>query len=127
MTSACVLVECPITGRVLGVARRDDPNAWGLPGGKVDEGETEKHAAYRELREETGVVVNPIYLFEVFRREGGVTYKVYYPGAGLIRIERPKFGEPRCDWVTWQQLFDGPFGEYNRKLYAALGRSHQGA
>lgn len=131
MASACVLVECPITGRVLGVARRDDPNAWGLPGGKVEEGESEWVAAARELKEETGIVATLFGLREVFRREGGVTYQLRllpweFRGSGVSYVQAPKPGEPRCDWVTWEQLFAGPFGDYNRRLYAALGRSHQG-
>jgi 8-oxo-dGTP pyrophosphatase MutT (NUDIX family) len=130
MASACVLVECPITGRVLGVARRDDPNAWGLPGGKVEEGETEREAAARELVEETGLLATTHELQEVFRREGGVTYRCSWP-ARNVRFEcrwftAPKPGEPRCDWVTWEQLFAGPFGDYNRRLFAALGRGHLG-
>lgn len=30
---------------------------WSLPGGLVDRGESSRHAAYRETKEETGIVV----------------------------------------------------------------------
>ena len=33
--------------------------AWGLPGGKIEGKETDRMAAVREVREETGLVVEP--------------------------------------------------------------------
>ncbi|QCW50832.1 NUDIX hydrolase [Nocardioides dongxiaopingii] len=49
-------------GRLL-VQERDehpriDPERWGFPGGGVEEGESYEQAAYRELAEETGVVLD---------------------------------------------------------------------
>jgi 8-oxo-dGTP diphosphatase len=36
-----------------------DPEKWGFPGGHVEPGESPEAAAYRELEEETGVVLAP--------------------------------------------------------------------
>ncbi|MEO0370305.1 MAG: NUDIX hydrolase [Pseudomonadota bacterium] len=49
-------------GQVLLVKRRNEPDAglWGFPGGHVDLGETAMQAAVRELREETGIMADPV-------------------------------------------------------------------
>lgn len=36
-----------------------DPEKWGFPGGHIEPGETPQAAAYRELEEETGLIVAP--------------------------------------------------------------------
>ncbi len=45
------------SGRVLLIRRAHEPGSglWSLPGGKVEEGETDAEALIRELREETGL------------------------------------------------------------------------
>jgi len=44
---------------VLLIERRNPPHGWAIPGGFVDYGEPVEQAAARELREETGIAVNP--------------------------------------------------------------------
>ena len=46
-------------GEILMVQRAygDKKGKWSLPGGFVDPGESRRHAAYRETKEETGIIV----------------------------------------------------------------------
>ncbi|WP_407462381.1 NUDIX domain-containing protein [Methanobrevibacter sp.] len=50
------------------IQRKNDPfkNSWALPGGFVDYGETTKHAAIREAKEETSIDVELIRVLDVY-------------------------------------------------------------
>jgi 8-oxo-dGTP diphosphatase len=57
-------------GRLLLIKRGHDPGAglWSLPGGRVEPGETDAEALVREMREETGLVVQAGRLLGSVRR-----------------------------------------------------------
>ena len=57
-------------GRVLLVERGREPlqGTWSLPGGVVEAGERLACAIRREVREETGLEVDPVKMVEVFER-----------------------------------------------------------
>ena len=118
MTAYGVSILIRKDGKVLAVARRNDPNMWGLAGGKVDPGETEEEAAIRECMEETGVRIWN--LKEVFRdtviAHSGVTFECEWEGEPASQP-----GEPECKWQDPEVLMTGIFGTYNTNLFKKIG------
>lgn len=60
-----------VRGEQVLVVRRANPplqGQWSIPGGLVEAGETTREAVIREIREETGLIIEPLELIEVFER-----------------------------------------------------------
>src|SRR5579863_5075109 len=57
-------------GRILMAQRGKEPlkGWWSLPGGALEIGESLKDAVCREVREETGLEILPLSVFEIFER-----------------------------------------------------------
>ena len=68
--------------RVL-LQRRDDNGRWGLPGGAVEPGESVREALVREVREETGLEVEPLRLVGVYSDPANHQI-VTYPDGNVI-------------------------------------------
>jgi 8-oxo-dGTP diphosphatase len=60
-------------GRLLLVKRGHEPGAglWSLPGGRIEPGETDAEALVREMREETGLEIEPGPLLGAVQRPAG--------------------------------------------------------
>jgi 8-oxo-dGTP pyrophosphatase MutT (NUDIX family) len=118
--------------RVLAVSRKGNPEDFGLPGGKIDPGETPEQAAVRELREETAVIatsIRPIF-DDLSRVKNGVsvpcrTFLVeeytYDEGAATMPIAVES--GTVVGWLTPARLSDPSctFSVYNRALFRSLG------
>lgn len=109
-------------GKILGVSRRDHHDLFGLPGGKIEENETPLEAIIREVKEETGVILNQEFLLPYWERESEnsnnisrtyiydkkedfeFTPGVYEENGGLAK------------WIEWDDLITGAFSIYNYRL-----------
>lgn len=115
---AAVVLVRRADGKVLAVSRKDDPNAFGLPGGTVEPGERVEDAAVRELKEETGLtLLEPIEAFSSLDATGYHTTTFLGKVSGSVSTSEKGV----VAWVDPQQLIDGPFGEFNKRLFATLG------
>lgn len=113
-------------GKLLAIARRDNPNSWGLVGGKVDPGETLEAAIERESFEEAGLIISsctPIFTsFVPSRSRAGVSYLNTTFIADVKNDPSPQVGEPRLAWVQPQTLiYMTSYRSYNERLFVHLG------
>ena len=121
---------------VLSVSRRNDAARWGIPGGKVDPGESVLQAALRETMEEVGYQLQAADLTTLFvgvcggDKEGEQAYEVttflckapapeltvLQPEQGLMVAYRP-VTDLLCPDVS-------PFAEYHKQAATALLQEH---
>lgn len=120
--AACLLITND-TGEVLLVSRRNSTQV-GLPGGKVDPGETPLNAALRETFEETGLQFSEDDVVEVFGAlcEGEVNYfttayKAKYNGEITEMVEDDIY----VRWGSINELINNsPFTAYNEAMIETL-------
>jgi mutator protein MutT len=77
--AACIRDE---EGRILLLRRSDGDNLWGFPGGAMELGERAAEAVVREVREETGLKVEPVALIGIYSRP---EYAFVYPNGDRVQ------------------------------------------
>jgi 8-oxo-dGTP diphosphatase len=101
-------------GRLLLIQRANQPGKgfWSFPGGHIELGETIFEASVREVREEVGIEIEPLEVFQVYdwiARDNAGRLRFHY----LVNYVRARYlsGEPRaCDdaaqvrWVTESEI-----------------------
>ncbi len=99
--------------QILGVSRKEDTTIFGLPGGKIDCDEKIYDGMVREVKEETGISVlsaNPIF----FREDSEYIVGVYLVDKYEGEINTTEKGIVK--WITFEDLKQGAFSEYNTQL-----------
>jgi mutator protein MutT len=107
--------------KILAASRKNNHLDLGLPGGKIEPGETEIQAVVRELKEETSIVAKRYH--RIFAAPDAVgfwfiTFLVYdWEGEAIDREGAV------VRWVDPSQMLQTScsFREYNRDLFAHLG------
>ncbi len=117
-------------GRVLFELRRGSTGAgtYSVPGGAMEDGETPEDAAYRELREETGVMafdIQPHAAGWGFSMVEGVAWVTLHFTARLEPSSpKPRVMEPRkCAGLEWRYPDDQPSVVFT-PLYNFMAAGH---
>ncbi len=102
-------------GKFLSATRRNDVK-WGLPGGKVDDGETDLAAAIRETFEETGLILQPESMFTLYSAwcppgdDGHYFWTTTYLINADVDLNSIHSKEPGIE-IAWRKMSD--FGTEN--------------
>jgi mutator protein MutT len=101
--------------KVLAISRKNEPNNLGLPGGKVEVGESPAECIVRELKEEVGLDVRvqdvvPYFMAYVARPEPVMCYKILdwqgepracEDGYSVAWVPFSRICEPQCTFASF--------------------------
>ena len=121
-TQRAVAILIPSQNGILSVSRPFKADKIGLPGGKCEKNEHFRHAAKRELKEETGIDLpldrfEPVFLSQCGRFEV-MTYYIKYDGFEIPGLNKSCEPGINVRWASKAELVEGPFGAYNAELFA---------
>lgn len=110
--------------RILAVSRKTDHNDMGLPGGKLDPGETPEQALYREVREETTLQLQGIVpIFDAPDNVPGMGKRICRTYLVTSFRGQPKSPEgAKVAWVPFERVLadNCSFQEYNQGLWKVM-------
>jgi 8-oxo-dGTP pyrophosphatase MutT (NUDIX family) len=112
MLEAVVCLIFNSDGEAIGVSRKDNKDIFGLPGGKIELGETKEQAIAREVFEETGILLKGFdYLFSA---PEGEYYVHCFVSTDYVQLMLPK-EEGVVEWLKPSELIGdkGSFPVYN--------------
>ena len=117
--AACVIITNPETKKILIISRKDNHNDFGLPGGKKEENETLAQCAVRELREETGFIVDEKDLIFVYASVRPNLVCSTFNATSYTGEISSSTEEGLVKWGDWEDITNdsSSFAVYNKNLY----------
>lgn len=114
-------------GKFLVIRTHKWRDSYGVPGGKIDHGETMEAATIREIREETGLAVHDVRFVLAM---DCIDSPEFYKPAHFVLLNftcRTAGGEvtlneeaQSCLWVTPEEALALPLNSYTRRLVQAV-------
>lgn len=113
-------------GKPVVVSTRANENQYGIPGGKVDEGETAIQAAIREAYEETGVRVTEEQLYHCFEEPSRTfTMAIFVMNTPIETIPGGIETGITAKFGNFEDLaVNSPYAEFNKRMLKAIAE-HQ--
>ena len=106
-------------GKFLAIKRRDNGH-WELPGGVLEPGEPATAGAVREVREETGLIVEPVRLSGVYQNMTRDIMALVFLAREVAGQLRTSDESVQVDWLTADQVRERMTEAYAARLLDAV-------